>query len=109
MESDPNELRDVADNPNQLQEPLCIYVPFMDPSDPVIERGPFKSVFRLVAHVPLKDADINRSQGLNTANLVEGLTIKASDEHLLEVYFSSEKSPASSKDFRPDLPLIFHF
>jgi hypothetical protein len=106
----------VADNSNQLQEPLCIYVPFMEPADSGSESGLFKTVSHLVVHVPSKEA-LNFSQALIAVSSVEGLTVKTSTEHLLEVHFNSAKSqachtassPANRKDFRPDLPLIFHY
>lgn len=98
----------VAENSNDLVEPLLIYVPFMDPVEFSIEPGRFQSVSHVVVHVAIKDVESGLSDSVAVANSVEGLTIKVGEEHLMEVFFSSDNSQTISKDFRPLLPLIFH-
>jgi hypothetical protein len=106
----------VGDNSENLIEPLCIYVPFMEPVekavDLVIEKGKFKSISHVHIHVPAESL----SPELLIASQSEGLSVECGAKHLMELTFadanndaSKKKVSGSSKDLRPDLPLIVHW
>ncbi|MBL4796081.1 MAG: hypothetical protein JKY50_01565 [Oleispira sp.] len=98
----------VGSNSENLIEPLCIYIPFMDPLekqvDLVSEKGKFKSISNVHIHVPVESL----SPELLIASQSDGLTIECGDEHLMEVTFD-KKTCGLSEDLRPDLSLILHW
>jgi hypothetical protein len=103
----------VGSNSENLTEPLCIYVPFMEPEekavDLVIEKEKFKSISHVHIHVP---ADSLSKEPLSPELLIasqsEGLSVECGTEHLMEVTFD-QKICGLSKDLRPDLPLILYW
>ena len=98
----------IGSNSENLMEPLCIYVPFMEPVKRELVQGRFKSIKHVHLHVPVKSL----SQELLLASQADGLSIECGGEHLLEVSFvgsNSEEACGLSKDFRPELPLILHW
>jgi hypothetical protein len=103
----------VGNNSENLIEPLCIYVPFMEPEekvvDLVIEKGKFKSISHVHIHVP---ADSLSKEPLSPELLIasqsEDLSVECGAEHLMEVTFD-HKASGLSKDLRPSLPLILHW
>jgi len=106
----------VGNNSGNLIEPLCIYIPFMDPVekqvDRVSEKGKFKSISNVHIHVPAESL----SPELLIASQAEGLSVECGEGHLMEVTFTSANNdsdiakPAGlSKDLRPELPLILHW
>jgi len=94
----------IGSNSKKLIEPLCIYVPFMEPVDRVIEKGRFKSI----SHVHLIVPAASISEELLAASQSDGLTVECGEEHLMEVIFD-QKICGLSKDLRPGLPLILHW
>jgi len=98
----------VGNNSENLIEPLCIYVPFMEPVkrevDLSSEKGTFKSISHVHIHVP---AD-SLSPELLITSQSEGLSVECGAEHLMEVTFD-QKTSGLSKDLRPDIPLILHW
>lgn len=110
----PNAFR-VADNSDDITEPLCICAPNInDNSNAKISTvGPFQ----FIRSVKLTVKKEKLSGVLEQCNRVDGLTVVAGDKHLLEVYFSSgsgENKPylehsLNREDFRPDLPLIIYW
>jgi len=98
----------VGNNSENLNEPLCIYIPFMEPVDRAVEEGKFKSISHVHLHVSVEAL----SQQLLAANQAEGLTVECGKEHLMEITFTGAnngKACGLSKDLRPDLPLIIHW
>lgn len=98
----------VGSNSEELTEPLCIYVPFMEPVEREIIQGRFKSINHVHLHVPATSL----SQELLLVSRADGITLECGEEHLLEVFFDgSNKGDACglSKDLRPHLPLILHW
>ncbi|MFT6448086.1 MAG: hypothetical protein ACJAW8_000429 [Oleispira sp.] len=106
----------VGINSDNLIEPLCIYMPFMEPVkrevDLTREKGQFSAISNVHIHVPVELL----SQELAIASQAEGLTVERGAEHLMEVTFtrasndtSKSNTCVSSKDLRPDLPLILHW
>ena len=94
----------VGNNSGNLLEPLCIYVPFMQPVERTIEKGQFKSISHIHLHVPVASL----SEELQAVSHSDGLTIECGVEHLMEVTFD-QKACGLSKDLRPGLPLILHW
>jgi len=98
----------VGNNSENLIEPLCIYIPFMEPVDREVEEGKFKSIRHVHLHVPSESF----SEELLIANQVDGFSIESGEEHLMEVTFTGANNGNAcglSEDLRPDLPLIIHW
>ena len=93
----------VGSNSSNLLEPLCFYVPFMEPksSDHEIEEGVFKVISKVQIYTPADPL----SDVLVIADTADRLSIDHGNEHLMEVTFDSHNG-GFSKDFRPDIPLI---
>ena len=94
----------VGSNSENIKEPLCIYVPFMEPVERVIEKGRFKSISHV--HVIVPEASL--SEELLAASQSDSLTIECGAEHLMEITFD-QKACGLCKDLRPGLPLILHW
>jgi len=94
----------VGENSSNLLEPLCFYVPFMEPCSRKIEKGTFKSISGVKIYTPAKPM----SNILSVANTADRLSIGYGDQHLIEVTFDDNRS-GMSKDLRPDIPLIIHW
>ena len=91
----------VGDNSVQLNEPLCIYVPFVEPDERKVEKGTFQSISKVKVSVPSEFM----SDTLSKAGNSDGLEIVLGEEHLMEVTFNIGAC-GLSKDLRPALPLI---
>jgi len=94
----------VGSNSDNLTEPLCIYVPFMQHVERTIEKGQFKSISHVHLHVPV----VSLSEELQAVSHSDGLSIECGTEHLMEVTFG-QSIYGLSKDLRPGLPLILHW
>jgi len=91
-------------NSSDLLEPLCIYVPFIEPANRKIEKGTFKSL----SHVKIFTTKGKLSDVIAVADSADRLSIACGDQHLMEIIFD-ENQQGLSKDFRPYLPLIVHW
>jgi len=100
----------VADN-TPLSEPMYFYLFFATRRDetPVEKRGPMEH------KVPLKEVTsvkvhVNKDGKLSELacmlNNLNGLSIEEDKEHFIELEFDNG-TLNQSKDFRPDLPLVF--
>lgn len=94
----------VGDNASNINEPLCIYAPFIEPAEKPIKEGKFASLSRVILHV----AGEALSEVLKTANKAQRLSIVADKEHYMELFLDQHAS-GQSKDFRPAIPLIIHW
>jgi len=94
----------VGENSANLQEPLCFYVPFIEPSERQVEKGKFKSL----SHVCIHNPHANNSDTLKRAGQADRLSFKQGDEHLVEVTFDDHKM-GLSRDLRPYIPMIMHW
>ena len=94
----------VGSNSENIKEPLCIYVPFMEPVERVIEKGRFKSI----SHVHVIVLEASLSEELLAASQSDGLSVECGAEHLMEISFD-QTACGLSKDLRPGLPLILHW
>jgi len=94
----------VGENSVNLQEPLCFYVPFIEPSERQVEKGRFKSLSHVCIHTP----HANHSNTLKRAGQAQRLSFKHGDEHLVEVTFDDHKM-GLSRDLRPYIPMIMHW
>ena len=94
----------VGENSRNLIDPLCIYVPFVEPQLRKIEEGTFKSISRVgitTTSKPLSDV-------LSVANTTDRLLIETGTQHLMDITFDNHRS-GNSKDFRPAIPLVIHW
>lgn len=98
---DPSMAFHVGNNSNQINEPLCIYAPFVEPIEKKIEKGTFRSISKVKITVPSNSV----SDILSIAKKADGLEIALGKKHLMEVTFNVGTC-GLSKDFRPKLPLI---
>ncbi|BFM17374.1 hypothetical protein R50073_35570 [Maricurvus nonylphenolicus] len=94
----------VGDNSNSIEEPLCIYVPFVEPVERKVEEGTFQSISKVKITVPSTFV----SDTLLMAGKSEGLEVILGDEHLMEVTFNVGAC-GMTKDLRPNLPLIIRW
>ena len=96
----------IGDNSNNLIEPLCVYMPFIEPgmssgSDENTDIGPISKVKVYTPAEPMSNV-------LAVVNTADRLLIEYGNEHLMEVTFDDNKA-GLSKDFRPDIPLIIYW
>lgn len=94
----------VGNNSEILEEPLCIYVPFVGPVRRKEEVGELKSISNVLVLVPLEEL----SETLRVIQATDKVEVKAGSEHLVELNLDACSS-GKSKDFRPDLPLIINW
>lgn len=94
----------VGDNSEILEEPLCIYVPFVGPVHRIEEIGTFKSISNVQVSVPLR----KMSDTLLTLQTADRLDIKLGSEHMVMLTLDNGRSELS-KDLRPVLPLIINW
>lgn len=94
----------VGDNSSRIEEPLCIYAPFMEPVQRKVEVGEFKSVTSVSTQVAVSEL----SDCLSVVGHSDGLLVKCGPEHLLEVTFDNGVQQRT-RDLRPELPLVVHW
>ena len=96
----------IGANSNNLFEPLCVYMPFIEPgvSSGSDENTDIVSISKVKVYTPAEPM----SNVLGIVNTADRLSIEQGDEHLMEVTFDDNKA-GLSKDFRPDIPLIVHW
>ena len=94
----------VGDNSEILEEPLCIYVPFIGPVSRIEEIGTFKFISNVQVSVPLG----NMSDTLRTLQSADRLKIELGSEHMVMLTLDNGRS-GLSKDLRPVLPLIINW
>ena len=96
----------IGANSKNLIEPLCVYMPFIEPgmssgSDENTDIGP---ISRVKVYTPAEPI----SNVLAVMNTADRLSIENGNEHLMELTFDDNKT-GLSKDFRPDIPLIIYW
>lgn len=96
----------VAENSENICEPLCIYAPFFSLAKQ--PYGPQLPQFKSVTNLALSVASGKPSKVLRGLDNTPRLTIKAADANLLEVTFNHNRE-SKIKDFRPDLPLTIYW
>ena len=94
----------VGRNSSNLREPLCIYVPFIEPCIRKTEEGIFKSI----SQVKIYTQEKSMSSVLSVAATADRLSIDSDDQHLMEITFDDNRC-GMSKDLRPDIPLIVYW
>mgnify|MGYP000140755758 CR=1 FL=1 len=99
-------------NSSNLLEPLCIYVPFIEPKiEPKVEpeiRTIKQGTFKSISHVKIYTTTNKPSDVIGIADAADRLTIAYGHQHLMEVTFD-ENQCGLSHDFRPEIPLIIHW
>lgn len=103
---DPPRAFHVGANSTNLLEPLCFYVPFVEPvpSTRKTEEGTFKSISKV--HIYTLSEPI--SDVLRVADTADRLSIDHGNQHLMEITFDDQQC-GCSRDLRPDIPLIIHW
>jgi hypothetical protein len=94
----------VAQNSENIREPLCIYMPFVEPMERSIEVGKFKSI----SHVQVAILQQPLSNELIQLSDTQGLSIVKGPEHLMEVTFD-QGACGLTRDLRSTLSLIVHW
>ena len=94
----------IGDNSAKLSEPLCIYVPFVEPFHQSPEPGTFKSISKVHITTPAEPL----SEPLHVAGSADRLSIEHGTQHLMEITFD-RGGCGHSCDLRPDIPLIIHW
>lgn len=96
----------IGANSNNLLEPLCVYMPFVEPEKSInsVNNREFKSIKKVKVYTPSDPM----SAVLGIANTADRLSINKGDDHLIEVTFDNNRV-GNSKDLRPDMPLIVHW
>ncbi|MCJ8313584.1 MAG: hypothetical protein HRU38_15100 [Saccharospirillaceae bacterium] len=104
----------IGQNAKNIQEPLCIYAPFIDPNSNGIKQNnqtfesAEKSTFKKLSHVKIHICAQHMSDELQKVGQSDRLTVVLGQQHLIEVSFDELKC-GLSKDFRPLIPLIIHW
>jgi len=94
----------IGSNSTNLVEPLCIYVPFYNPS--LKPEHPGGGIFKIISEVKIFTPSMSKT--LVATSSAKRLSIKKSDKHLMEISFNA-RNEGKSKDFRPAIPLIVHW
>ena len=94
----------VGDNSSKILEPLCIYMPFMNPPDRKIEDGVFKSL----SHVKITTPANPLSGVIDAVNSADRVSVVSGKLHLMEVTLDGNRQ-GLSKDFRPDFPVVIYW
>ncbi|MDH3979281.1 MAG: VOC family protein [Gammaproteobacteria bacterium] len=96
----------VGSNSKYLVEPLCIYVPFIEPAASARkkEEGTFKSIDNVLIHTPSDPF----SNILDIVDSADRLSIVQGDKHLMEITFD-DRQCGKTRDFRPDIPLVINW
>jgi len=92
----------IGENAKKLEEPLCIYVPFLEPIARQSEPGRFRTIHKVTIHTHATPLS-NTIECVNKADRIE---IIHGDRHLMEIRF--ENSQGEIHDFQPELPLIIY-
>ncbi len=94
----------VGANSCNLLEPLCIYVPFLNPPSRKAEQGIFRSLSNIKITTPINTL----SDVLDVVNKADRVSVVRGDQHLIEVTLDDNRK-GLSEDFRPDLPLVINW
>ncbi len=94
----------IGNNSTKLDEPLCIFAPFIKPKENKPETGLFQSI----SNVTIQIATTVLSPEMQAASKACGLTIRTGKEHLMEIVLDNNRL-SKHQDFRPNIPLIVHW
>ncbi len=96
----------VGVNSSNLLEPLCFYVPFIEPesSTSKAEKGTFKTISKVHIYTPSEPI----SNVLEVANTADKVSIDYGKQHLMEITFDGQQC-GLTRDLRPDIPVIIHW
>ena len=96
----------IGANSNNIAEPLCIYVPFMEPkiSNQESHSVEFSYITNVQVHTPAETL----SDVLKVSSSADRVSITQAAPHLLELTFNNQLM-GCTKDCRPEIPLIIHW
>lgn len=98
----------VGANSSNLLEPLCFYVPFLEPKPATSNTKPEEGIFKSISKVHIYTPSEPLSNVLAVVDSAERLSIEHGETHLMEVTFDEHRH-GRSRDLRPDIPLIIHW
>jgi hypothetical protein len=91
----------IGDNSDILEEPLCIYAPFISPVNKKVDIGEYK----LLSEVQITVPNSQISHSLQSIQTTDRLKIELGREHVAKLILDDGRKRLS-KDLRPTLPLI---
>ncbi|KPJ91375.1 MAG: hypothetical protein AMJ53_11825 [Gammaproteobacteria bacterium SG8_11] len=100
----------VSDTANEIQQPFLFYLPYLNKQEFPPQGQPVEHSLGIhsVSHITVNMPDgIQPSRALQQLQKDGLLSIRSAKRYLLEVIFDNHDK-ATSLDFRPELPLIFH-
>lgn len=103
----------LGSNSESFREPLLVYIPLSrrpdrlppDRRQPIDHPAVLKEITRLRLSLPGTGL---YSDALTSVGQFEWVSIEKSEQHLIQISFDGE-TRGGSKDFRPDLPLVFRW
>lgn len=100
----------VGENSSNIVEPLCVYMPFIEPgtSAPIPQDSKQNALFNAVSDVTVYIPSESLSNVMTEVSRADRLSIKKSNAHLVELTFNENKNK-QRHDFRPDIPLIVYW
>lgn len=96
----------VGSNSANIVEPLCVYMPFIEPDTP--RRPGENEVFRQVTGVTVYTPSMPLSNVIDAVNRVDRLSVNNGDAHLMEIVFN-ENVTGNIHDFRPHMPVVIRW
>lgn len=104
----------VGENTNALSEPLCIYMPFVDPDkvypgqatldkETPKTRDGFNAISSIHISIPSPLSPV-----LEVLNTADKVSVQTGEAHLMEIIFDHNEQ-GQQCDLRPELPLIVHW
>jgi len=96
----------VGANSTNVLEPLCIYMPFIEPAP--AGKDTTDGIFKNITEVQIATPSQPMSDVLRIANSADRLSIASADEHLMDITFDNHQQ-GRTEDLRPGMPLIIHW
>jgi len=93
----------IGANSNSIDEPLCVYMPFIEPG--ITKEVDENEIFKYVSKVTVYTPSVSMSKVLTTVGDADRLSIVKGKDHLMDIVFNENQS-GRSHDFRPELPLV---
>jgi len=93
-------------NSKNIVEPLCVYMPFIEPG---MQKGNDENtIFKVISNVTVYTPSSPMSNVLAAVNNADRLSILNGEEHLMRITFN-DNSAGQSCDFRPNIPLVVNW
>jgi hypothetical protein len=96
----------IGNNSSNLLEPLCIYMPFIEPLN--LTTYQTDTSFSFISNVHIYTTSTALSDTLQITSTADRLTTSQAEEHLMVIDFDNNRC-GLSKDLRPEIPLIVNW